>query len=298
MKDTKVLFIVISVILAVVVIFTLVHNSKLKRDNDRVQAYFDQTLQALNEIQDSLSIIDTKDLVIHRIAIDPELADTSTTNPRERIMSSIQNINNYIAQNKERLTNLEQQLKEKQMNIKGLNRMISNLKKNIAEKEALIVDLTAQIGSLQETILRERESAAAEIAMKQETIESQQTTIGEQEKTIEEQTTTLSNQEKEINTIYYIAATKKELITKNFLTKGGIFSGSKKTSDYNEADMKEFNLLDKNEIRIDAPFKKVKILTEQPLSSYKVDDIGTYTRIKILKPTEFRKVKYLIIQTD
>ncbi len=298
MKDTKVLFIVISVVLAIVVIFTLVHNSKLKRDNDKVQAYFDQTLQALNEIQDSLSIIDTKDLVIHRIATDPELSDTSSVNPKDRIMISIQNINNYIAQNKERLTNLEQQLKDKQINIVGLNRMITSLKKNIVEKEQIIIELTQQVGSLQEKIIRERETASLEISAREETIQTQLSTIDNQEKTITEQSTTLEKQEEELNTIYYVIGTKKELIAKNFLTKGGFFSSSKKTSEYTDSEMKQLNLLEKKEIHIDAPFKKVKVLTEQSKSSYKIEDIGTYTKFRVIQTNEFRKVKYLIIQTD
>jgi chromosome segregation ATPase len=297
MKDSKVLFMVISVILAVIVIFTLVHNSKLKRENDKVQAYFDQTLQALNEIQDSLAEIDTKDMMIHRIAMNPEVNDSLTSN-KEQIMASIQNLNDYIAMNKERLANLEQSLRDKNMEMKGLQRIIKSLKKNIAEKESLIVELYQQIGTLQEKIDQERKQAALEIAQREETISTQQSTIGTQQETISSQTSTIQKQEEEMNTIFFISAPKNELIEKGFLTKGGLFSSSKKSSEYNEEAMKNINVAQFNEILIKGKLKNVKVLTDQNKKSYTLEARGEETILKITNPNEFRKVKYLVVQTN
>lgn len=297
MKDTKVLFMVISIILAIIVIFTLVHNSKLKRENDKVQAYFDQTLEALNEIQDSLSEIDTKDLMIHRMAMNKEVGDSLTSN-KEQIMSSIQNINDYIAMNKERLANLEQSLRDKNMQMKGLQRIIKGLKKNIAQKEQLIVELYQQVGTLQEKIEIERKQAALEIAQREETIETQKSTIGNQEETISSQTSTIQKQEDDMNTIYFISAPKNELVEKGFLTKGGLFTSSKKSSEYNESVMKDINVAKFNEILIKANLKNVKILTDQKKNSYKLEARGEETLLIITNPNEFRKAKYLVVQTN
>ncbi len=297
MKDSKILFSVITVILAVIVIFTLVQNSRLKRENDKVQNYFNQTLEALNEIQDSLSEIDTKDLIIHRMAVNPEVND-SLSNAKDRIMSSIQSINDYIALNKERLSNIEQTLKEKNLESKGLQRIINNLKKNIAEKEAMISILSKQLDDLKIKVEAERKEYEVQISQKSETIQEQEQTIGQQEETINTQTTQIKNQEDEMNTIYFIAASKNELIEKGFLTKGGLFSSAKRSSRYNEEQMNSFNLVKFSEIVIKAKLKNIIVLSDQNKSSYLLEDKGNETILTITNPKEFRKVKYLIIQTN
>ncbi len=297
MKDTKILFVVISVILAGIVIFTLVQNSKLKRENDKVQDYFGQTLEALNEIQDSLSEIDTQELMIHRMAINKEVTD-SIPNTKDQIMASIQNINDYIALNKERLANIEQTLKEKNIEIKGLQRMIYKLKKSIEEKELLIVSLTNQIDILKIKIETERIAYEHDIAQKEETIETQQSTIGAQEETISTQAGQIQAQDEEMNTIYFISGTKNELIEKGFMTKGGLFKSAKKSSDYNEKEMTAVNLNKFNEIMIKAKIKNIKILTDQNKNAFTLEDKGNETILKVVNPTEFRKIKYLIIQTN
>lgn len=297
MKDSKILFSVITVILAVIVIFTLVQNSRLKRENDKVQNYFNQTLEALNEIQDSLSEIDTKDLIIHRMAVNPEVND-SLSNAKDRIMSSIQSINDYIALNKERLSNIEQTLKEKNLESKGLQRIINNLKKNIAEKEAMISTLSKQLDDLKIKVEAERKEYEVQISQKSETIQEQEQTIGQQEETINTQTTQIKNQEDEMNTIYFIAASKNELIEKGFLTKGGLFSSAKRSSRYNEEQMNSFNLVKFSEIVIKAKLKNIIVLSDQNKSSYLLEDKGNETILTITNPKEFRKVKYLIIQTN
>lgn len=297
MKESKILFSVITVILAVIVIFTLVQNSRLKRENDKVQNYFNQTLEALNEIQDSLSEIDTKDLIIHRMAINPEVND-SLSNSKERIMSSIQSINDYIALNKERLANIEQALKEKNIESKGLQRIINNLKKNIADKEVLITSLSKQLDELKVKVEEERKEYEIQLTQKTETITQQEETITQQEETINTQSTQIKNQEDEMNTIFFITATKNELIEKGFLTKGGLFSSAKKSTKYNEELMNSFNLVKFNEIVIKAKLKNITILSDQNKSSYRLEDKGNETILTITNPKEFRKVKYLIIQTN
>ena len=297
MKDTKILFVLISVILAGIVIFTLVQNSKLKRENDKVQDYFAQTLEALNEIQDSLSEIDTQELMIHRMAINKEITD-SIPGTKDKIMASIQNINDYIAMNKERLSNIKKTLKEKNIEIKGLQRMIAKLKKSIEEKELLITSLTNQIDVLKIKIETERIAYEQEIAQKEDTIQAQQTTIGTQEETISTQAGTIQAQDEEINTIYFIAGAKNVLIEKGFMTKGGLFSSAKKSSEYNEKEMTSVNLNKFNEVVIKAKLKNVKVLSDQNKNSYMLEEKGNETILKITNPNEFRKIKYLIIQTN
>ncbi|HOE90578.1 MAG TPA: hypothetical protein PLV22_01215, partial [Candidatus Cloacimonadota bacterium] len=73
MKNVRPLLIIVLILLAAIVIFTLMQNSKLKQENDKVKDYFSQTLEALNEIQDSLSEIDTQDLIVKRMARNQEV---------------------------------------------------------------------------------------------------------------------------------------------------------------------------------------------------------------------------------
>ncbi|MCB5250979.1 MAG: hypothetical protein LHW49_07440 [Candidatus Cloacimonetes bacterium] len=296
MKNTKMLYIIISILLVIVLIFSITKINNLKKDNEKIQDYFSQTLEALNEIQDSLSGIDTQDLIIKRMASNLEV-DGNISNSEE-IMLSIQNINDYIALNKERLINIEETLKEKDIEIIGLQRIIRNLKNNISEKESLIAEMSSQISLLEQMIVEERVAYQKEIDKKDETISTQKSVMDSQETTISIQKGTITAQELEINTIHYVVGKKKQLIEKGFMTKGGLLKKAKKSGDYNKEEMIALNLAEKNIIEIDEKIKSIKVLSDQNVNSYVLEETENGTLLNITDINEFRKIKYLIIQVD
>lgn len=297
MKNVRPLLIIVLILLAAIVIFTLMQNSKLKQENDKVKDYFSQTLEALNEIQDSLSEIDTQDLIVKRMARNQEV-DGQVMDSKERIMSSIQSINDYVALNKERLNNLEQNLQERNIKIDGLQRMIDTLKKNIAEKEAIIVQMNERIDDLELLVAKERIKYENELAENYEKINLQKNLIETQDATISEHEATIKKQTEEVNTVYYVVGKKKELIENGFMTKGGFFKKAKKSGDYNTEAMIALNLLKENSIQLNAKLKNTKVLSDQSIHSYILEENSNETVLKITDINEFRKVKYLIIQVD
>lgn len=298
MKYKNLLILFICIILTVIVISSLVFNSRLKTEHEKVSFYFNNALLAINEIQDSLMIIDNRETMLRHIVFNSDLTHGIEINPKDQIMMSIQNINDYIANSKKRISLLEEQLQKNNLQISGLQRLINNLKLNIKEKEDLILSLNSQIDYLTEMIVIEREKALYEISKRDDQIEIQYSMLTEMERDILEKEQLILNKKTEEYTIYYFIGTRRELIDNGFLTKGGLFRASQKTSNYRQDVMVKMNLLEFQEIIINSRFNKIRVLSEQDKSSYIIEDYGNQSLFKIINPEEFKKIKYLLIVID
>ena len=60
MKYKNLMILFICAIISVLIIASLVYGSKLKIEHDKVTTYFNNALTAINEIQDSLNVIDSR----------------------------------------------------------------------------------------------------------------------------------------------------------------------------------------------------------------------------------------------
>ncbi len=66
---------------------------------------------------------------------------------------------------------------------------------------------------------------------------------------------------------------------------------------FNDSEFQSIDTDQETTVRIPAPSKKIEILSPQPPTSYVLRDLGNETEIQIVNPTEFRKVKHLVIMT-
>ena len=289
MKNTKNILLIILLFTSIFLIIYTINNQRRQNHLKKVNIYFNNALDAINEIHENLAELKSRESIIQRISLSNELNENDFLNPKEQIMLSISDINDYIAHNKLRLSSLENQLLQNNIQITSLQKMIDNLKTIIKDREDFIMILRTQVDELSEKIISERKNAIFEIYIRD-------TTIKEQKSTLQEKINELELQKIEEHTIYYIIAHQKDLIQNNFLTKSKLFSSPKLTNYYNTDIMLKLNLLEYHQIIIQSEVNKIKVLSNHDKQSYILQDFGTETLFKITDIELFKNIKYLIIQ--
>ena len=241
---------------------------------------------AMNEIQSNLDSIRTIEKIV---SVQTAPGTEMKTEAKKRIIEDIAQINNLLQKNKELVKSLQGKLRNSNMKIAELEKMIELLNKQMGDKDVEIAGLKQQLEKLNIDV--------AGLNQKVETITK------ESEQTIKEKNEVIDTKTTELNTAYYAFGTKKELEAKNVIEKEGGVLGMGKTlklkKDFNreffmKIDIREFNQLPLNT-------KKAKLVTYHPEGSYHIVMTAkkTVESIVIDKPEEFWKAsKYMLIVVE
>jgi predicted RNase H-like nuclease (RuvC/YqgF family) len=221
-----------------------------------------------NEIQENLNAIKEKEKIVSSNSTQGDVKSKE-----DQIKEDIQAIYDLMSKNKNRIGSLTQKLKNSNLKLEGLEKMIENLQNSINLKDEEIADLKTRMEGLN--------------------IELSNLTTNYQEVETENQVKT-----NEINTAYYAIGTSKELKEKNVISKEGGFIGIGKTtkvkSDFNKEYFTKVNIEQTASINIGA--RKAKIITTNPSSSYKIIGEKPVEKIEITNAKEFWSAsKYLVI---
>ena len=221
-----------------------------------------------NEIQENLNAIKEKEKIVSSNSTQGDVKSKE-----DQIKEDIQVIYDLMSKNKNRIGSLTQKLKNSNLKLEGLEKMIENLQNSINLKDEEIADLKTRMEGLN--------------------IELSNLTTNYQEVETENQVKT-----NEINTAYYAIGTSKELKEKNVISKEGGFIGIGKTtkvkSDFNKEYFTKVNIEQTASINIGA--RKAKIITTHPSSSYKIIGEKPVEKIEITNAKEFWSAsKYLVI---
>ena len=120
-----------------------------KSEQEKTQARYDQTIQAVAEIQDSLNAISFGEASVRMRSGDLQ-AEQRLSGPNGReALDRISLLRAGILRSKARIQQLESSMKTNGTKIAGLEKMIKNLKSTVSEKEGLIAQLSGQVDSLQ-----------------------------------------------------------------------------------------------------------------------------------------------------
>lgn len=221
-----------------------------------------------NEIQENLNAIKEKEKIVSSNS-----SQGDAKSKEDQIKEDIQAIYDLMSKNKNRIGSLTQKLKNSNLKLEGLEKMIENLQNSINLKDEEIADLKTRMEGLN--------------------IELSNLTTNYQEVETENQVKT-----NEINTAYYAIGTSKELKEKNVISKEGGFIGIGKTtkvkSDFNKEYFTKVNIEQTASINIGS--RKAKIITTHPSSSYKIIGEKPVEKIEITNAKEFWSAsKYLVI---
>lgn len=257
-------------------------NALLVAAQTQKDSLMNELFNSMNDIERNLSDITAREKVI---AAAPSDEKRMSTDVRDKIMDEIILINNIMDENKKQLASLKDQLKKSGAKVAALQESINLLTKRLEEKEAEIADLKGQLVKLNFTV----ESLNATVDTLRDETASQSKVISQQELIIGE-----------MNTIWYVIGTKKELTEKGIIEKaGGMFSGNMKMSDminpdyFTTADMRTLS-------RISFESSKAELVTVHPEDTYKfiTNEDEKILGFEITNAGEFWKSsRFLVIMT-
>ena len=235
------------------------------------EAALQEFISSFNEIQENLNTIKEKEKIVSTSS-----SSGDVKSKEDQIKEDIQSIYDLMAKNKNRIGSLTKKLKDSNLKLEGMEKMIENLQNTINQKDGEIADLKQKMEGLN-----------IELA-----------NLNTNYKAVEEESETKTEL---INTAYYAIGTLKELKEKNVISKEGGFIGIGKTtkvkSDFNKDYFTKVNIEQTPSINIGA--KKAKILSNHPSSSYKIIGEKPVEKIEITNPKEFwSNSKYLVIVID
>jgi len=243
-------------------------------------------ISAMNEIQSNLDSIKTIEKIV---SVQTAPGTELKAEAKKRIVEDIVQINSLLQKNKILMQSLQGKLRNSNLKIVELEKMIEMLNKQVGDKDAEVAVLKQELEGLHLNV--------AGLNQKIETITK------ESEQAIKEKNEVIDTKTTELNTAFYGFGTKKELEAKGVIEKEGGVLGMGKTlklkKDFNreffmKIDIREFSQLPLNT-------KKAKLVTYHPDGSYHMvmTDKKTVESIVIDKPEEFWKAsKYMLIVVE
>lgn len=260
-------------------------NDSLVQLNAQTKADFDEMLQLMNDVEDGFKQIkEAENYLVVQSSATGEVDMTT----RERLKSDMQLVAQTLKDNKEKLAKLQSQLKNSKYQSSQFQKTVERLNAEIESKTAMIVSLQEELAK-RDVRIQELDNAVSELA-------GQVNTLSEE---TEKQKSTISSQEKEINTVYYVFGTTKELKEQKIISGGGLFKASEvMKGDFNKNYFTKEDLRTFKQVSLES--KKAKLLTTHPEGSYTFEknDKDLLTLV-ITNPTDFWSLsKYLVIKVD
>ena len=248
---------------------------------ESTEAQRDSLLSLVGEISESLTEVSRMENVI----TSPDF-QSETPQQKRQILANIQALRDELRNRQDKLVQLEARLKKS-------NNFSKELERTIEAQKTLIAEQSAKIDQLQQQ-LTQANAEIANLNVRVDSLHTEVATVTEQKVAAEQHSQAVTN---ELNTCFYAMGSKSELkahnlLEKKFLGKTKIMEGNFDRSFFTKADKRTLK-----SINTYAP--KAKILTNQPVSSYEINDVGGNKVINITNPTLFwEKSDFLIIQIN
>ena len=242
----------------------------------------DQLLSLVNEISSGMAEIKR----LENILTVSTGVNGETPSQRAQIEADIAAIQQTLQQRREQLEQLERRLQQSTLNNKNLQQTVETLRAQIDSQSAEIENLRASL-----------DDANRQIGELNSTVDSLHTTVntvtGERDQA-QAETQELAN---EMNTCYYVVASKKELKEHKIIESGFLRKTKIMRSDF---DQSFFVTADRRTLHtIALHSNKAKVLTNHPAGSYQIVEQNGQKVLKITNPDQFWSLtNYLVIQID
>lgn len=270
-------------------IFTLVACNNGKTSSDLPQTSRADSLQKVleqkdNEINDMMGILNEVEegfRLINEAENRVSVAkDGEGANRQQRIRENMNFIQQRMAENRELLAKLRQQVKNGSIKSEQLQKTIDDLTKQLEDKDHQIKDLYAQL-----------EAKDIHIEELDRTVSSLNKNVTTLQDDNAKKANTINAQDKQLNTAWYVFGTKKELKEQNILVGGKVLQDNFNKSYFTKCDIRTLKALKLYS-------KSAKLLTMHPSSSYKLErDAQDQYVLHITNPQIFWSTsKYLVVQ--
>ncbi|MBQ7511204.1 MAG: hypothetical protein IJU11_00495 [Prevotella sp.] len=262
-------------------------DSELQSQVDSLQKALDERTADYQNVEEALTVISSAvdSINMQQSAIFNPSKESPAPNA-EQIKKDLAQFKETLKQQRQRIAQLEGQLKNSDANSKKLQSVIAALEMQLADKELQIAALEQEVSEQNLTIddLRQRLSTLALRSAQQQDVISSQSQM-------------MAEQDTELNAGYVVMGTKKQLKDTGVLTGGGL----KKTKiNVLELDKSMFEKIDiRNQTQINIESKSPKIKSQMPEDTYVIEKKGDISTLKIIDTKRFWGVtRYLVIQTD
>ena len=238
-------------------------------ENKNIEKEYNAALGIISDVENNLSAIrDAEGLML--------IKNESNTR-RDQINSELIQIKESMAINRAKLDSLSTVLENSNKDRTYLRNTIKKLQAQLAEKEAMIAQMQEQLAQKDQEI----EGLNTKVNILNEDLNVANAKNDEQSRLI-------ANQILEMNKVYYIGSSKKDLKEKGILTSKFILR--------QEVPAEAFTQVDKREVKeIAFEGKKVKVLSAHPLESYTIVNNENQVVIEISNPELFWSVtKYMV----
>ena len=243
--------------------------------NDK-DAELDEIMGTIGEIQEGFRRINEAE---GRITVND--GDVESESSKETIRENMQYIQDAMAQNREKIKQLQEKLRASTVGSEKLKKMVDDLSAQLDAQKIKVQELEARLAEKDILIAQQGEAIT--------TLNENVNALSEENKA---KSQTVAEQDKQIHTAWYVFGTKSELKEQKILQKGDVLQSGDFNKDY----------LTKVDIRYDKEIKlyskSAKLLTNHPAGSYKLekDNKGQYV-LQITNPDAFWSVsKYLVVQ--
>jgi DNA repair exonuclease SbcCD ATPase subunit len=240
-----------------------------QRDNE-----INDMMGILNEVEEGFRLINEAE---NRVSV---ARNGEGASRKQQIRENIQFIQQRMAENRELIAKLRNQVKNGSIKSEQLQKTIENLTKQLEEKDHQIKDLYAQL-----------EAKDIHIEELQNTTNTLSKNVDILQDDNAKKANTINTQDKQLNTAWYVFGTKKELKEQNILVNGKVLQGNFNKNYFTKVDIRSLKA-------IKLYSKSAKLLTMHPSSSYKLerDAQGQYV-LNISNPQLFWSTsKYLVVQ--
>ncbi len=246
--------------------------------NERDRASGD-IIKSVNEVYADLEKARVKEnKIMPKTQGSAENTNVNAQGTQERLLQSISEIGATLKDNRKKIAFLQTRMKTLHGDITNLNTLLENLKTSLLEREKSIAMLEANVKGLEAT-------------------------VEEKTKLVEAKESTIGDQQKRINTVFYIAGTRDELVKKGVISKeGGFLWGllGSTTVLTSGLDTDVFQPLDKTaEQTIHVQGKIDEILPKRNPELFATSLAGENgSDLKILQPEKFWQGNYLVVVLD
>ncbi len=261
-------------------------NDSLLMETAQKEIQLNQFVETMGEIEENIRLIKEKEQII---SLQAETGDTQGS-AGEQINEDIQLIYDLMVQNKDRIQQLESQMKNTGVDNSKLNKLIAGLNQQLQEQSQQILALQDQ--------LEQRDVHISHLSNELFTLNYEMDSI---RKVTEATRSQLDMTTDEFNTAWFAIGTRSELREKNILTRDGfLFFGSTQVLK-EDFDKKYFNQIDIRE-KVEFPLysNKVEVLTSHPAGSFEITT--GEDEMEILVITDSRQFwsisKYLVVQVN
>lgn len=273
----------------------LTQNDSLRAIVAARDSEINEMMGTLNDIQAGFSDINAAE---QRVTVAQQGENGSNT---AIIRENIQFIAQRMAEQRELIKKLQQQLRETGFHGDELKKTIENLTVQLSQKDTELKKLRAELDAknihiteLDQTIT-DLNKDVSDLNESVSTLTNENSDLAQQNTNLQNENTTqsqtISNQDKQLNTAWYVFGTKSELKDQHIITDGKVLQGS-----FNKNYFTKIDIRVTKEIRLYS--KSATLLTTHPANSYTLakDTSGQYV-LRISDPQNFWSTsKYLVVQ--